>query len=139
RAGEAGRGFAVVASEVKSLAVQTGKATEDIAKHIHDVQSSTRTAIDTIRRISERMQEINKYSEAAASSFAQQSASTIEISQNVAGAANSTDMVASVLREVAGATNDAQGSAEIVLRASESVEQAVANLQARVEKFLAKV
>jgi methyl-accepting chemotaxis protein len=28
RAGEAGRGFAVVASEVKSLAVQTGKATE---------------------------------------------------------------------------------------------------------------
>ncbi len=30
RAGEAGRGFAVVASEVKSLAVQTGKATEDI-------------------------------------------------------------------------------------------------------------
>ena len=139
RAGEAGRGFAVVASEVKSLAVQTGKATEDIAKHIHDVQGSTRTAIDTIRRISERMQEINKYSEAAASSVAQQSASTVEISQNVAGAANSTDMVASVLREVAGATNDARGSAEIVLRASESVEQAVANLQARVEKFLAKV
>ena len=28
RAGEAGRGFAVVASEVKSLAAQTGKATE---------------------------------------------------------------------------------------------------------------
>ena len=31
RAGDAGRGFAVVASEVKSLAVQTAKATEDIA------------------------------------------------------------------------------------------------------------
>ena len=31
RAGEAGRGFAVVASEVKSLAVQTAKATEEIA------------------------------------------------------------------------------------------------------------
>src|SRR4029077_3455361 len=30
RAGEAGRGFAVVASEVKSLAVQTAKATEEI-------------------------------------------------------------------------------------------------------------
>ena len=34
RAGEAGRGFAVVASEVKSLAVQTAKATEEIAAQI---------------------------------------------------------------------------------------------------------
>ncbi len=32
RAGEAGRGFAVVASEVKSLAAQTAKATEEIAR-----------------------------------------------------------------------------------------------------------
>ena len=38
RAGEAGKGFAVVASEVKSLAVQTAKATEDIASHILAVQ-----------------------------------------------------------------------------------------------------
>jgi len=34
RASEAGRGFAVVASEVKTLAVQTAKATEDIAAQI---------------------------------------------------------------------------------------------------------
>ncbi len=33
RAGEAGKGFAVVASEVKSLAVQTAKATEEIANY----------------------------------------------------------------------------------------------------------
>ena len=38
RAGEAGKGFAVVASEVKSLAVQTAKATEDIAGQIAAVQ-----------------------------------------------------------------------------------------------------
>src|ERR1039458_6689835 len=40
RAGEAGKGFAVVASEVKSLAVQTAKATEDISKLIRDRKST---------------------------------------------------------------------------------------------------
>ena len=34
RAGEAGRGFSVVASEVKSLAVQTAQATDDISSQI---------------------------------------------------------------------------------------------------------
>ena len=50
RAGEAGRGFAVVASEVKSLAVQTAKATEEIASQFspskaRPPQPSMRSAI----------------------------------------------------------------------------------------------
>ena len=32
RAGEAGKGFAVVATEVKSLAIQTATATEELAQ-----------------------------------------------------------------------------------------------------------
>src|SRR6185503_6388623 len=48
RAGEAGRGFAVVASEVKSLAVQTGKATEEISSQIAAVQISTGAAVEAI-------------------------------------------------------------------------------------------
>ena len=41
RAGDAGRGFAVVASEVKSLAIQTAKATEEIADQISNVNEQT--------------------------------------------------------------------------------------------------
>ncbi len=87
RAGEAGRGFAVVASEVKTLAVQTANATEDIAGQILAVQSSTTGAVEAIRRIAERMQEINGYTSSVAASVEQQSAATGQISCNVASAA----------------------------------------------------
>jgi methyl-accepting chemotaxis protein len=139
RAGEAGRGFSVVASEVKSLAVQTAKATEDIAQHILGVQNSTSSAVATIQRIASRMQEINQCTNAVTDSITRQSAATSEISHNVAGAASGTGLVSAVLSEVAGAANEAQQSAQIVLGASERVEKAVSNLQLQVEQFLAKV
>ena len=93
RAGEAGRGFAVVASEVKSLAVQTAKATEEIAAQILAVQGSTTAAVDAIRNIAGRMKEISSYTSAVAASVEQQNAATGEISENVAGAAQGTGTV----------------------------------------------
>ncbi len=48
RAGESGKGFAVVASEVKSLASQTGKATEEISAQVCDIQSVTQGAVAAI-------------------------------------------------------------------------------------------
>ena len=139
RAGEAGKGFAVVAAEVKSLAVQTAKATEEIANHIMAVQNSTSGAIDAIRQIAARMQEINQYTAAVAASVEQQNSATSEISQNVASAAEGTGHVVDVLGEVAGAATATRASAEVVRDASETVETAVANLRDEVEDFLAKV
>ena len=86
RAGEAGRGFAVVASEVKSLAVQTAKATEDIAAQILAVQGSTESAVAAIGSIAARMHEISEYTSAVAASVEQQNAATGEISHNVTSA-----------------------------------------------------
>jgi uncharacterized protein YoxC len=139
RAGEAGRGFAVVASEVKSLAVQTAKATEEIASHITAVQNSTASAVEAIRQIATRMREINEYTTAVAASVEEQNAATGEISHNVASAAQGTSQVVAMLGEVVGAATETRSSAKVVRDASEQAEAAVANLRLEVEDFLAKV
>jgi methyl-accepting chemotaxis protein len=139
RAGEAGKGFAVVASEVKSLAVQTAKATEDISKLITSVQGATSGAVAAIGRISSRMQEIDSCATTVSTAVEQQSAATAEISQNVASAAGGAKLVVSVLDEVAGAASETATSAESVLAASQAVEAAAAELRHEVEGFLARV
>jgi methyl-accepting chemotaxis protein len=139
RAGEAGRGFAVVASEVKSLAVQTAKATEDISSQIAAMQASTGASVEAIRRIAQRMSEISQFTSAAAASVQQQNAATGEISQNVISAAQGTKQIVAVLGDVAGAATETRTSAETVLAASKAVETAAADLRNEVEGFLQKV
>jgi hypothetical protein len=139
RAGEAGRGFAVVASEVKSLAVQTAKATEEIAQQINSMQHSTGKAVEAIKRIASRMQDINNHSNAVAESVQQQNVATAEILDNVASAAASAKSAVSGLSEVASSTAETQNASQVVLTASESVRDAIDQLRSEVEKFLAKV
>jgi hypothetical protein len=139
RAGDAGRGFAVVASEVKSLAVQTAKATEAIVGQILAVQGATASAVESIRRIGERMHEIQHYASGVAAAIEEQSAATDDISSNVATAAQATQSMAEVLSDVAGAATQTHMSAEVVLDTSQSVEAAVADLRRHIEQFLASV
>jgi methyl-accepting chemotaxis protein len=139
RAGDAGRGFAVVASEVKSLAVQTAKATEEITREIQSVQSSTTNAVTAIRDITQRMQDINHYTSAVAGSVEQQEAATGEISHNVASAAAGAKAIVAALDEVAGGVTQTRSSAETMLAATEEVEKATDKLRSEVEEFLGTV
>ena len=139
RAGDAGKGFAVVASEVKSLAVQTGKATEDIAKLSRRCRARPEARSSAIGRISARMQEIDSYSTAVSAALEEQNAATAEISQNVASAAGGAKLVVAVLAEVAGAATETRTSAENALTAAQAAEAAADTLRSEVEGFLARV
>jgi methyl-accepting chemotaxis protein len=139
RAGESGRGFAVVASEVKSLAVQTAKATGEITHEILSVQSCTSAAVSAIRDITLRMQDISAYTSAVATSVEQQDSATGEISHNVTSAAAGTKSIVAALDDVAGSATKTRSSAEMMLAASDEVEQATAKLRSEVEEFLGTV
>lgn len=139
RAGEAGRGFAVVASEVKSLAVQTSKATEDISAQILAVQNSTGSAVAAIQRITTRMQDIERSATAVAAALEEQNAATGQISHNVDGVAAGTSEIVTVLDQVASAATETRKSAETVLGSSQAMDDAVSNLRRELDGFLQKV
>ena len=139
RAGSAGRGFAVVANEVKSLAVETAKATEEITRHIQAVQQSTNGAVEAVHGIEQSMYEISTRTASAAASILQQNAATSEISRNAANAAGGTSTVVAALSKVADAALGTRTAAETVLTASKSVDTSVGNLRGEIEGFLKKV
>jgi methyl-accepting chemotaxis protein len=139
RAGNAGRGFAVVANEVKSLAVETAKATEEITRHIEAVQQSTNGAVEAVHGIEQSMHEISTRTASAAASILQQNAATSEISLNAANAAGGTSTVVAALGQVSEAALGTRVAAETVLNASESVDTSIGNLRGEIESFLNKV
>jgi methyl-accepting chemotaxis protein len=112
RAGDAGRGFAVVASEVKSLATQTGKATDEIAAQVHEIQVATTEAIAAIRDVGLTITEISGIAAELAGAVEQQNAATGEIAGNAQRAADGTRSVLANTATVATATEEASRTAD---------------------------
>lgn len=106
RAGEAGKGFAVVATEVKELAKQTASATDDIRARIEAMQASTGEAVDSIRAISEVINNVNEVSRTIASAVEEQSITTRQISDNVSTTASAAETVARGVAETAIASRE---------------------------------
>ncbi len=102
RAGEAGKGFAVVANEVKELAKETAKATEDISQKIEAIQSATRGAVSAIDEITNYHSTRSvKFQHTIASAVEEQTATTNEMSRNVAEAARGSTEIAQNISGVA--------------------------------------
>jgi methyl-accepting chemotaxis protein len=139
RAGDAGKGFAVVASEVKSLASQTGKATEEIAGQISQIQEATNGAVSAIQSIGTAITEINEIAAAIASAVEEQMAATQEIARNVQQAAQGTQEVSNNIAGVKQAATDTGAAATQVLGSAGELSRHSHELKQQVDGFLSGV
>ncbi|HYH00134.1 MAG TPA: methyl-accepting chemotaxis protein [Terriglobales bacterium] len=135
RAGEAGKGFAVVANEVKELAKETAKATEDISQKIEAIQGDTNGAVSAIAQISNVIAQINDIQNTIASAVEEQSATTNEISRNLAEAAKGGVEITRNITGVAEAARSTTSAAGDTQKSAQSLEGLAEELQALVAQF----
>ncbi|HEY5215764.1 MAG TPA: methyl-accepting chemotaxis protein [Pseudolabrys sp.] len=139
RAGDAGRGFAVVAQEVKSLAAQTGKATEDIARQIQTIEGTAARSAQTMKAIAATIIQLNELANDVAVAMRQQDSVTQEIARNASAAARGTrDVSANVSEVSSSAVKTGQVANTVLIAAGELAEQSDL-LRQEVERYLAQV
>jgi methyl-accepting chemotaxis protein len=135
RAGEAGKGFAVVANEVKELAKETAKATEDISQKIEAIQADTKGAVAAIAQIGNVIGQINDIQNTIASAVEEQSATTNEISRNLAEAAKGGMEITKNITGVAEAARTTTSVATDTQKSAQTLEGMAAELQTVVAQF----
>ena len=143
RAGEQGRGFAVVADEVRHLAERTTSATREIqsiitalqrdvravvgsmeqsAGSVHEGGEGVRLSCEAIGSIREKIGELLSQVSHVASAAAQQSSSTVAISDSMHG-------ITSVIREAAHGADETRNAAAQMAASSTELQQMVSKFR----------
>jgi len=139
RAGEAGRGFAVVAAEVKGLATQTGKATEEITRHIVSIEQTTDRSVQAIKKIAATIEQLSENANDVSVAMGQQDSVTQEIARNAGAAAKGTRDVAEHIGEVSNSAVKTGQVATTVLTAAAELAEQSRLLRREVERYLAQL
>ncbi|RKQ67860.1 methyl-accepting chemotaxis protein [Oceanibaculum indicum] len=135
RAGEVGKGFAVVASEVKNLATQTAKATEDIARRIEEIQSTSGQAVTGMQAVATIIEELSQMASVVLNAVEQQDQATAEIARSVQEASSGTHDVSENVVKVSAAAREAGDVARHSRDSATLLSEQSAGLKREIDGF----
>jgi methyl-accepting chemotaxis protein len=136
RAGEAGRGFAVVANEVKSLSVETQKATDEIARRVEKLQHDAQVSIEALGRIAAGIDDIRPVFTAIAAAVEEQGSAAGELSRNATTTSGFVQQVAAGTSDIKTATEQAVKEIVTVDHSGKMAADLVVKLRTRFSIFL---
>jgi methyl-accepting chemotaxis protein len=139
RAGEAGKGFAVVANEVKTLATQTAKATDDIARQVADVQGSSQAMATSIAGVVDVIRALDEVSSTIAGAVQEQETATREIAGDIEEVAHQADSVSKSVGDLVKASAQTCAGTIRVIWSANSLTKVVGELTSETDHFLAQV
>ena len=139
RAGEAGRGFAIVAQEVKSLALQTARATDDITVKVDAIQATTRATVASSASIASSIEEVQNASRRICEAMQAQERTVTAIAaciDQTAMSAGSMSCTVGLIREDAEVVSSQIGT---VGQSCENLLSSMTKLQDSSSLFLSKI
>ncbi len=135
RAGEAGRGFAVVASEVKSLAMQTSKATRDVTDQIGKIQEATRQSVEEITGTGVAITKLAETVEWISHDINDQTQTTSSIAAEAAHASKNAATVAKALAAFGETIGETRHAADTSLEISKSLSSGTAEVLEAINRL----
>ncbi|MGB8578776.1 MAG: hypothetical protein WCD56_19765, partial [Pseudolabrys sp.] len=120
-------------------ATQTGKATEEITRHIASIEQTTGRSVQAIKKIAAIIEQLSDVANDVSVAMRQQDAVTQEIARNAVAAAKGTRDVSENITDVSNSAVKTGQAASTVLTAAGELADQSHLLRQEVERYLAQL